>query len=94
MSMETILSMLARASSDNEHEAAQALASAIKRMEKEGITILDILNQPNERLYQSVLMRLAEAIVKQQYPQDRIKQREILEQLYLGFGEQWNGEPT
>jgi hypothetical protein len=37
MSMETILSMLARASSDNEHEAAQALASAIKRMEKEGL---------------------------------------------------------
>jgi hypothetical protein len=92
--METILSMLARASSDNEHEAAQALASAIKRMEKEGITIFDILDQPNERLYQSVLMRLAEAIVKQQYPQDRIKQRDILEKLYLAIALKFNAEFT
>ena len=94
MSLETILSMLARASSDNEHEAAQALASAIKRMEKEGITIFDILDQPNERLYQSVLMRLAEAIVKQQYPQDRIKQRDILEKLYLAIALKFNAEFT
>jgi hypothetical protein len=55
---------------------------------------LDILNQPNERLYQSVLMRLAEAVVKQQYPQDRIKQREILEQLYLAIALKFNAEFT
>ena len=40
MSMDTILALLAKVTSDNEHEAAQGLAAAVKRIEREGISIL------------------------------------------------------
>ena len=83
MSIDTILALLAKTTSENEHEAKQALDAAWKRMKREGITLLDLLNQPKERLYQSSLMRIAELTALEKYPTQRIDRESYLSDMYL-----------
>ena len=83
MSIDTILALLAKTTSENEHEAKQALDAAWKRMKREGITLLDLLNQPKERLYQSSVMRIAELTALEKYPTQRIERESYLSDLYL-----------
>jgi hypothetical protein len=82
MSMETILSCLPESPAATMSMRQRKLAAAVKRMEREGISIFDILDQPRERLYQSSLMRLAEVVAKKQYPDNRIERADFLEKLY------------
>lgn len=83
MNIDTIIALLAKTTSENEHEAKQALDAAWKRMKREGITLLDLLNQPKERLYQSSLMRIAELTALEKYPTQRIDRENYLSDLYL-----------
>jgi hypothetical protein len=83
MNIDTIIALLAKTTSENEHEAKQALDAAWKRMKREGITLLDLLNQPKERLYQSSLMRIAELTALEKYPTQRIDRESYLSDLYL-----------
>ena len=83
MSIDTILALLAKTTSENEHESKQALEAAWKRMKREGITLIDVLNQPKERLYQSSVMRIAELTALEKYPTQRIDRETYLSDLYL-----------
>jgi len=83
MNIDTIIALLAKTTSENEHEAKQALDAAWKRMKREGITLLDLLNQPKERLYQSSLMRIAELTALEKYPTQRIDRESYLSDMYL-----------
>jgi hypothetical protein len=83
MSIDTIVALLAKTTSENEHESKQALDAVWKRMKREGITLLDLLNQPKERLYQSSLMRIAELTALEKYPTQRIDRESFLSDLYL-----------
>lgn len=60
----TILKTLARATSDNAAEADVSIKFAHTRMQKEGVTFEDLLKQPDDKLYQASLMRLAEHIAR------------------------------
>lgn len=83
MNIDTILALLAKTTSENEHEAKQALDAAWKRMKREGVTLLDLLNAPKERLYQSSLMRIAELTAFEKYPTQRIDRESYLSDMYL-----------
>jgi hypothetical protein len=62
-SVSRIAKILARATSSNEHEAAQAIKSAYARMQKEHITFDDVLRLPIVELYQDTLVRLLDHIL-------------------------------
>jgi hypothetical protein len=61
-----VAKILARANSDNQAEAEAALRGAFGRMNRDGVTITDLLSLPEQELYQDALVRLADLIVKSQ----------------------------
>lgn len=61
-----IAKILARASSDNPHEADTALQGAYKRMVRDGVTFSDLLTLPKEELYQTTLVKLVDVILNDQ----------------------------
>lgn len=61
-----IAKFLARATSDNENEAAAALKSAYARMKRDGVTMEDLLGLPDQEIYQNTLVRLIDLIVEGQ----------------------------
>jgi hypothetical protein len=89
MSIDSILAILAKSTSDNEAEASLAVNSAYKRMQKEGVSIFDLLDRPKESLYQSSLNRLAERIATAEHPEDSIRRRETLEKLFYLIGQKF-----
>lgn len=82
--IERIATILARATSDNENEAAKALESTLKRMNRDGVTVQDLLSLPEEKLYQDALVRLADIIVKSRDDLSPPKRRELYA-AYLGL---------
>jgi hypothetical protein len=81
MSIETILAMLARGNSDSEAEGIHSIESAYKRMQKEGVTIFDLLERSKEDLYQNSMNRLADVIAKLEHPNEPNKQRDTYAKL-------------
>lgn len=59
-----IARILARSGSDNPHEAVAALKSAYTRMKRDQVTLLDLLELPEQELYQDSLVKLSDLIVK------------------------------
>lgn len=64
--IERIAKILAKATSDNPSEAEASIHSAYGRMQRDGVTLSDLLSLPERDLYQDALVRLADHIVKQQ----------------------------
>ena len=58
--IDKILKALARGTSDNAAEADISIRFAYTRMQKEEVRFEDLLKQPDDKLYQASLMRLAE----------------------------------
>jgi Ni,Fe-hydrogenase I large subunit len=59
-----IARILARSGSDNPHEAAAALKGAYDRMKRDQVTLFDLLELPEQELYQDSLVKLSDLIVK------------------------------
>ena len=59
-----IARILARSGSDNPHEAVAALNGAYTRMKRDQVTLLDLLELPEQELYQDSLVKLSDLIVK------------------------------
>lgn len=59
-----IARILARSGSDNPHEAVAALNGAYARMKRDQVTLLDLLELPEQELYQDSLVKLSDLIVK------------------------------
>lgn len=69
--------ILARATSDNSNEAEAALKSAYARMQRDGVTVRDLLTLPLQELYQDALVRLIELIVQDQTDLSQSSRREL-----------------
>lgn len=72
-----IAKILARATSENENEAAAALNSAYARMKRDGVTVRDLLALPEQELYQDALVRLVDLVVKDQPDLSPSERREL-----------------
>lgn len=72
-----IAKILARATSDNENEAAASLKSAYARMKRDGVTVENLLGLPTQELYQDALVRLVELIVQDQEQLSPSAKREL-----------------
>ena len=59
----SIAKILARAGSDNQHEAESALRGAYKRMVRDGVTLADLLTLSTDELYQNILVKLVDVIL-------------------------------
>ncbi|MHB9118315.1 MAG: DUF2786 domain-containing protein [Burkholderiales bacterium] len=72
-----IAKILARATSDNPNEAEAALRGAHARMQRDGVTLNDLLALSEQELYQDVLVRLVELIVQSQSDLSAASRREL-----------------
>jgi hypothetical protein len=61
-----IAKILARASSDNPHEAEAALQGAYKRMKQDGVTLTDLLALSDMELFPNTLVKLVDVILDDQ----------------------------
>lgn len=93
-----IAKLLARAESDNEHEAKLALEGAYKRMRRDGITLFDLLELPVQELYQSSLVKLVDCILNDQADLSPSSRREAYSQYMFviasRFAGKWDGKHT
>ena len=72
--------ILARATSDSPNEAEAALKSAYARMQRDGVTVHDLLTLPLQELYQDTVVRLIELIVQDQANLSPSSRRELYAQ--------------
>lgn len=91
-----IAKILARAGSDNQNEAAQALNGAYKRMVRDGVSLRDLLSLPLEELYQDTLVKLVDVILNDQANLSPSAKREAYSEYLLlitgRFSGAWNGQ--
>ena len=89
-----VAKILARATSPEQAEAQTALESALKRMQRDGVSLQDLLTLPTEELFQNTLFKLADLIVSQQESLSPTGKRAAYEQYALlivtKFSGDWN----
>ena len=90
--------ILARATSPEPAEAQTALESALKRMQRDGVSFQDLLTLPIEELFQNTLFKLADLIVAQQADLSPAGKRAAYEQYALlivaKFSGGWDGHAS
>ena len=93
-----VAKILARATSPEQAEAQTALESALKRMQRDGVSLQDLLTLPTEELFQNTLFKLADLIVSQQESLSPTGKRAAYEQYALlivtKFSGDWNGHTS
>lgn len=91
-----IAKILARAGSDNSNEATAALQGAYKRMERDGVTLRDLLSLPIDELYQDTLVKLVDVILADQPNLSPSTRREAYSEYMLlivaRFSGAWDGK--
>lgn len=93
-----VAKILARATSPEPAEAQTALESALKRMQRDGVSFQDLLTLPIDELFQNTLFKLADLIVAQQTDLSPAGKRAAYEQYALltvaKFSGGWDGHAS